>query len=214
MNKILKQNLLLTNNNKLYFLNKIIFKKIADFSSNKAFNFNKCSKRGFSVDYAELEKKLDKFYENHHKDRVEYLKTILTDKEKKDVEVILRHIDNLDETEKDYFKVKLESEMKKQLDSDIFQSSYTLSNLDMFKQIEIDGVKYGFGQNLVKNIAPFYGTGIAAAAPSNIHISLLLITFFLSQNKFFFGVYNIFKSFLFVTFLFLNDQVYHILPYS
>ena len=89
----------------------------------------------------------------------------MTEKEKREAEIIFQHLENLDEIEKDYSNVKLESEIKKQFNADVFENHYTISNLDLFKPIEIDGVKFGFGDNLQKNISPFYGqAGTAVVA--------------------------------------------------
>jgi hypothetical protein len=158
MNKTLGKSLNMIKLNKSNFFQKLVISS----SNNKIRNsnlyfINKFSKKQFSIDYADIEKKLDKFYEMQEKSKLEYIKSVMTEKEKRDAEVLFQHLENLDELEKDYFNVKLENEMRMQFDLDILKNQYKISNLDMFNPIEIDGNKFGFGNNLTKNISPFYG---------------------------------------------------------
>lgn len=161
MNKILHKSFNSTKIQKNSFINRIITntEKALKFQASTLIN---TQKKHFSVDYTEMEKKLNAFYESQEKAKLEYLKSIMTEKEKREAEIIFDHIEKLDETERDYFNVKLESEMKKLFDVEIMKNQYTISNLNMFNPIEIDGNKFGFGDNLQKNIAPFYGQAVKA----------------------------------------------------
>jgi hypothetical protein len=58
--------------------------------------------------------------------------------------------------------------MKKLFDVQIMKNQYTISNLNMFNPIEIDGNKFGFGDNLQKNVAPFYGLATKAVVLGTI----------------------------------------------
>lgn len=155
MNKIWPKSLNLVKIKKNSFVNRLIIN--TERTSNlTGFNIVNTQKKHFSVDYAEMEKKLNAFYELQEKAKLEYLKSIMTEKEKREAEIIFDHLDKLDETERDYFNVKLESEMKKVFDIEIMKNQYTISNFNMFNPIEIDGNKFGFGDKLQKNSAPFY----------------------------------------------------------
>jgi len=156
MNKIIPQSLNLAKNQKSLFVNCLSINLVNN-SKLAGFNILNTQKKHFSIDYAEMEKKLNAFYEAKEKAKLEYLRSILSEKEKREAEIISEHIDKLDEDEKDYFKVKLESEMRKLFDAEIMKSQYTISNMNLFEQIELDGKKFGFGDNLKKNILPFYG---------------------------------------------------------
>jgi len=157
MNKILTKTFNLTNIRKYSFFKRAIINnhKVSDVNNS---NINKIQKRNFnSVDYSDIEKKLDKFYEMQEKSKIEYLKSVMTENEKREAELIFKHLEGLDELEKDYFKVKLESEMKKIFEFDLLKKDYTFSNYNMYAPIEVEGIKFAFGDNLQKNIAPFYG---------------------------------------------------------
>lgn len=156
MNKIITKSLNLAKTKKSPFTNRLSINAEKP-SKLTAFSIINSQKKHFSVDYAEMEKKLNAFYESQEKAKLEYLKSLLTEKERREAELIFDHIEKLDDNEKDYFKVKLESEMKKVFDIEIMKNHYTLSNLNMFNPIEVDGNKFGFGDQLQKNAAPFYG---------------------------------------------------------
>ena len=175
MNKIIPKTLnLATKIQKQNFLTRLII-NTENTSKLLALNIHNNQRKHFSIDYAEIEKKLNTFYEIQEKAKLEYLKSIMIEKEKREAELIFDHLDKLDETEKDYFNVKLESEMRKAFNVEILKDQYTISNLNMFSPIEIDGNKFGFGDNLQKNIAPFYGQASKEVVAS--------IKFFLSKIK-------------------------------
>ncbi len=167
MNKIIAKSLNISRIKKNSFLNRIII-TTEKTPNSLGFHMLKFQKKLFSVDFPEMEKKLNAFYESQEKAKIEYLRSIMSEKEKRETETIFDHIEKLDETERDYFNVKLESEMKKLFDVQIMKNQYTISNLNMFNPIEIDGNKFGFGDNLQKNVAPFYGLATKAVVLGTI----------------------------------------------
>jgi hypothetical protein len=129
------------------------------------------SKKLFSItiDYSDMEKKLEKYYETINKENIEKLKTLLSEKEKKEADLVFNHLIKLSQDEKDYFKAKLDSEYRK-LNKDIYEPDYTLSNLHEYNPIEIDGKTFGFTQNVSQKISSFYGQ---AASSSNVAVGNL-----------------------------------------
>lgn len=176
MNKITSKTLNFAKNQKTNFLTRIAIN-----TQNTSKLYGLCilniQKKHFSVDYADMEKKLNTFYEMQEKAKLEYLKQIMSDKEKREAELLFEQIYKLDEVEKDYFNVKLESEMRKLFNIEIMKNHYTISNVNSFNPIEIEGNKFGFGDNLQKNIAPFYGLASKPVAAGKFFLN------FLNENK-------------------------------
>jgi hypothetical protein len=165
MNKIFKQN--------LHFLN-LSKKNIINVNNSKLknvilkSNFLNISNKQFTVNYEDLEKKLEKFYESKEKERKEYLIKIMTNKEKNEADIFFKHLDQLDELELEYFKSKLEVECKK-LNIDLFDDSPNLSKMADFIPMEIEGYNFSPNQNLLKNISPFFGQPKQVKAGNNFY---------------------------------------------
>ena len=103
-----------------------------------------------------MEKKLEKYYENIYKENIEKLKSYITEKEKKEADLVFNHLINLSEEEKDYIKAKMDSEYRK-LNMNMMEPQYTLSNSNEYNPIEIDGNTFGFGENVTQKLSAFYG---------------------------------------------------------
>ena len=149
--------------NKIFSSSKNIFinslnKNFSAFTNTKNNNsgFLQQTKKTFSVDYLDMEKKLEKYYETTNKEIIEKLKSSLTEKQKKEADLIYNHMINLAEEEKDYLKAKLEFEYKK-INMNILEDQYTLSNSNEFNPIEIDGNSFGFNENITEKLSSFYG---------------------------------------------------------